>query len=53
MVYVNTYTFFPNHKLSLPANGAINCIHADSLLIACTSTNFNYSSEAHLKNEII
>lgn len=56
MFHVNLYTLFPNHKLSLPANGPlINCIHADSLLIAFASTKrfkFNYSSAVCLENEV-
>lgn len=56
MLHVNLYTFFPNHKLSLPAHGPLNnCIHADSLLIAFASTErfeFNYSSEVYLENEV-
>ena len=55
MLYVNLYTFFPNHKLSLPANGPlIYGIHADSLLIAFASTKrfkLNYSSEVYLENK--
>lgn len=56
MLHVNLYTFFPNHKLSLPAHGPLNnCIHADSLQIAFASTKrfeFNYSSEVYLENEV-